>query len=214
MILSTYAWRSERGYNEEVPGATIRPRHRPGSLRDSRAAAASRRQSRSRLASRASPGPFTCRCSDVPVADDTVHPGLPLGAPSALARRPASPHRVAPASQCDVLSLLSDIRPGYRGIDPRLGLVTGVGSTGRGNGHEPLVDTGWHRRLVPGRDRGRAVHRPGSRPLLTGPGSGRSAVDEGIRRARADLQGPAGLARAARSGRRYCKARSECYSVR
>ena len=51
---------------------------------------------------------FTRRFSAVPAADDTVHRGAP-------ARCPGSRSAVQQASQCDILSLLSGIRPGYRG---------------------------------------------------------------------------------------------------
>jgi hypothetical protein len=93
-----------------------------------------------------------------------------------------------------------------------LDLVARVVITGR-NRHEPVMGTGRYRGLVPDLGRSRAVHRPGSRPLLPGSGGSRPAVGEGIKRA----SGPGRTGRARPggcAGHGYCQARTECYSVK
>ena len=75
--------------------------------------------------------PFTCRFSAVPVADDTVHPGLPPGAASALARCPVftgsgqTLHHNA--IDCRYFLMLEQVTGA---MITRLDLVSGVDSTG------------------------------------------------------------------------------------
>jgi len=119
-------------------GSTTRPRRRPRSA-GAQAALTAGRSRRGFLAPPVAlpPGipdltwPFTCRFSAVPVADDTVHPGLPPGAASALARRPVctgSGHTLHHnAIDCRNF-LLSKQVTGV--MITRLDLASGVGSTG------------------------------------------------------------------------------------